>query len=179
MPIATYYMDSSSFTDASTLYLDEELTIVAPNGYYSNGSVSRYQLDGILLPEEVCPNCSGGVSSILSFFKYASGEFIFKLSVPISSDIIITYAAVTGYPDTICSLESTESDVLGVTPITIVAGAGLASEAGATPMIDSGSYTRNNYITIDGINLNDGDIITVGIDVVTISISNACNIYLG
>ena len=59
MPITTYYMDASTLTDASTLYLDEELTIIAPNGYYSNGSISRYQLDGVLLPEQICPSCGG------------------------------------------------------------------------------------------------------------------------
>jgi hypothetical protein len=52
-------MDASTLTDASTLYLDEQLTIIAPDGYYSNGSISRYQLDGVLLPEQICPSCGG------------------------------------------------------------------------------------------------------------------------
>lgn len=57
MPILTYYIDSSDLESATSVYLNEDLTVLAPDGYYSNGTISRNQVDGILLPSQTCPSC--------------------------------------------------------------------------------------------------------------------------
>ena len=44
-----YYIDSASFSNATSVYLDELLTIIAPDGYYSYNSYYRQQISGNLI----------------------------------------------------------------------------------------------------------------------------------
>ena len=53
-----YYIDTSSFTDALSVYTDAALTICAPDGFYQVGRVSRQQVNCALLPPENCPSCA-------------------------------------------------------------------------------------------------------------------------
>jgi hypothetical protein len=50
------YIDSASFSNATSVFLDELLTIIAPDGYYSDGSYYRKQVGGKLIDLLVCPN---------------------------------------------------------------------------------------------------------------------------
>ena len=43
------YIDSASFSNATSVFLDELLTIIAPDGYYSDGSYYRKQVNGKLI----------------------------------------------------------------------------------------------------------------------------------
>jgi len=43
------YIDSASFSNATSVFLDELLTIIAPDGYYSDGSYYRKQVGGNLI----------------------------------------------------------------------------------------------------------------------------------
>lgn len=43
------YIDSASFSNATSVFLDELLTIIAPDGYYSDGSYYRQQVGGNLI----------------------------------------------------------------------------------------------------------------------------------
>jgi len=53
----TYYIDGSSLETSTGVYLNSQMTVPAQDGYYSNGSVSRRQLGGILLAVQTCPSC--------------------------------------------------------------------------------------------------------------------------
>jgi hypothetical protein len=44
----TYYIDTSSFSTATSVWIDSSLTIKAPDGYYSFGGDYRQQFDGVL-----------------------------------------------------------------------------------------------------------------------------------
>ena len=56
---STFYIDHDSFELATGIYADEELTIPAPDGYYSLGNSSSYRviIDGVLQPIQVCDDC--------------------------------------------------------------------------------------------------------------------------
>ena len=54
----TFYLDAPSLSTATVVYSNAALTTVAANGYYSDGSISRQQLAGVLLPPVICPACS-------------------------------------------------------------------------------------------------------------------------
>lgn len=54
----TYYLDAPSFGSATAIYSDASLTTLAPNGFYSDGIISREQASGTLLPQVTCPSCS-------------------------------------------------------------------------------------------------------------------------
>lgn len=53
----TYYLNAPSLSSATGVFLDPELSICAPDGYYSDGLVVRY-LDSCVLQEpQSCPGC--------------------------------------------------------------------------------------------------------------------------
>lgn len=54
----TYYLDAPSLSSASVVYDDANLTTVAADGFYSDGTIVREQSSGILLPQVACPSCN-------------------------------------------------------------------------------------------------------------------------
>ena len=52
-----YYLDGTTFSNATKIYTDVDLTTLAPNGWYSFGGKYRQQTGGFLLGEAVCPAC--------------------------------------------------------------------------------------------------------------------------
>jgi hypothetical protein len=54
---ATYYINAETFTEASAIFTDSELTVLAADGFYSDSNVSREQLNGVLLPALECQTC--------------------------------------------------------------------------------------------------------------------------
>lgn len=56
-PTTTYYLDGQTLSDSTRVYLNPDLTIFAPDGYYSDGTIARRQFGFELLPEEPCPSC--------------------------------------------------------------------------------------------------------------------------
>ena len=49
------FIDSASFSNATSVFLDELLTIIAPDGYYSDNVDYRRQVDGKLTDIVECP----------------------------------------------------------------------------------------------------------------------------
>ena len=66
--LTTYYLNGPTLGSSTTIFLNSSLSIVAPNGFYSDGVTSREQVAGVLLPPvtcEICPpdptyNCISG-----------------------------------------------------------------------------------------------------------------------
>jgi hypothetical protein len=54
----TFYLDAPSLSTATVVYSNAALTTVAANGFYSDGSIVREQVSGVLLPQQICPSCS-------------------------------------------------------------------------------------------------------------------------
>ena len=55
---ATFYLDAPSLSSATVVYSNADLTTVAANGFYSDGTIVREQASGALLPQVTCPSCS-------------------------------------------------------------------------------------------------------------------------
>ncbi len=53
-----YYLNAPSLGSATAVFTDDELTICAPDGFYSNGSIVREQVECSLLPQQTCPSCA-------------------------------------------------------------------------------------------------------------------------
>lgn len=51
---STFYLDSADLATATAVYLDLSLTLIAPDGFYGDGTITRQQSSGILLTEEPC-----------------------------------------------------------------------------------------------------------------------------
>ena len=57
MAVGTYFFDTATFGNAQAVYSDETLQVLAPDGYYSDDTIVREQLNGKLQVAEVC-DCS-------------------------------------------------------------------------------------------------------------------------
>lgn len=55
---SNYYLDSASLATATRVFTDVDLTICAPDGYYSDGVIVRQQVSCILGDISACPSCS-------------------------------------------------------------------------------------------------------------------------
>jgi hypothetical protein len=56
--LGSYYINGPTLATATAVYTDEELIYCAPDGFYSDGSVVRQQLNCELLPAENCDVCA-------------------------------------------------------------------------------------------------------------------------
>lgn len=54
---STYYLNAADLATATAVYLDLALTLIAPDGFYSDGVITREQSLGILLTAAPCPSC--------------------------------------------------------------------------------------------------------------------------
>jgi hypothetical protein len=80
--MATYYLDGNTLANSSVIYTDVNLTSCAPDGYYSDGIISRQQVSCVLSPAEECTGCPK-IYKILDCITdkeyYALGTFFFSL----------------------------------------------------------------------------------------------------
>ena len=80
--LGTFYLDAPSLSTATVIYSNAALTTVAANGYYSDGSIMRQQLAGVLLPPVICPECAVPCGSTIS----ASGaQGVYYISTDLGS----------------------------------------------------------------------------------------------
>jgi hypothetical protein len=81
---ATYYLDAPSLGSASVIYTDAALSAIAPNGFYSDGTIVREQVDGALLPQVNCPSCATPCGGAIS----ASGQQgVYYLDIDLGTDV--------------------------------------------------------------------------------------------
>ena len=55
---ASYYLNAPSLGSATSVFTNEGLSTLAPDGFYSNGVIVREQVGGVLLPQQTCPSCA-------------------------------------------------------------------------------------------------------------------------
>jgi hypothetical protein len=53
-----YFLDSATLGGATGVYMDSQLTICAPDGFYSDGVITREQSSCLLFPQQACESCS-------------------------------------------------------------------------------------------------------------------------
>ena len=56
---SSYYLNAPSLGSATAIFTDEDLTTCASDGFYSDGVITREQVECILLPQQTCPSCDG------------------------------------------------------------------------------------------------------------------------
>ena len=96
----TYYFDSATFSSATAIYTDEALTTCAPDGIYSDGTITRRQVNCVLEVAQTCPSCvyfaykktTAQTSSSLACSDTTSSDIYFNTSTPGNGDV--------GYTDT-------------------------------------------------------------------------------
>jgi hypothetical protein len=79
----TFYIDGTSFSNSTAIYTDAALDNCAPDGFYSDGIISREQVGCRLLPEQICPNCAEPCGTIIS---QPTGSGLFRIDVNEGND---------------------------------------------------------------------------------------------
>lgn len=54
---STFYLDAANLSLATSVYLDSSLSLLAPDGFYKDGTITRQQSAGILLAVDSCDTC--------------------------------------------------------------------------------------------------------------------------
>jgi|688.fasta_scaffold238122_2 hypothetical protein len=87
----TFYVDAPSLASATIIYTDVNLTTVAPDGFYSDGTIVREQVSGVLLPQTSCPSCATPCGGSIA----ASGQQgIYYVGIDLGTDtgaVVVTF----------------------------------------------------------------------------------------
>jgi len=62
--MSVYYLDGTTLSDSTSVFTNASMDTCAPDGFYSDGVISRELVNCVLLPEQVCDTCAtpcGGV----------------------------------------------------------------------------------------------------------------------
>jgi len=99
----SYYLNGPSLTSSTAVFTDSGLTTLAPDGFYSDGTIVRQQVGGILLPAAICESCEPVCLEYTAISEGDSGivEYIDCFDVP------QTITVVFGEPQTFCALSNT------------------------------------------------------------------------
>jgi len=68
MAQGTFYFDTASFSNATALYTDADLTTLAADGFYSDEIIVREQISGILQAATTCSGC-GGAPPVVTLYN--------------------------------------------------------------------------------------------------------------
>ena len=55
--VSNYFMDAPTLSQATAIYTDAAMTTPASDGFYSDESIVRQQVSGVLRSVRPCPSC--------------------------------------------------------------------------------------------------------------------------
>ena len=91
----TYYLDGNTFLNSTSVYTNAAQTVCAPDGFYSDGTNSRELVNCILLPSEVCGDCSTACDESINLPGAAGNQGIYSVNYDLGSAtgaVIVTFA---------------------------------------------------------------------------------------
>ena len=71
-----YYLDAPSLALATAVYTNSALSICAPNGVYSDGTITRIQTGCVLGPAKPCPSCGEECTARIGVTKTSTGIYL-------------------------------------------------------------------------------------------------------
>jgi hypothetical protein len=99
MPILQqYYLDSTSLATATCVYIDSALISCAPDGFYSDGVITREQVGCTLLPDENCPECGLPCDGLAEKTSASLGVYNVQSNTGISQGAILVRFYIDGTP---------------------------------------------------------------------------------
>jgi len=108
--MAAFYINDISFATATAVFDDSALSICAADGFYSDGIISREQVDCILLPEQVCPACCTDNCAGWEITFITDGDVTY---IECGSGLIIDLKLKIGDIVQICAVRGTTPIILG------------------------------------------------------------------
>ena len=90
--MAIYFINGTTLSDSTAIFLDSEQLTCAPDGFYSDGIIIREQVDCMLLPQTDCPSCTAKCNSIADAGGGGLGVYYLSIEVgPTAGASIITF----------------------------------------------------------------------------------------
>jgi len=96
-----FFLDGTSLIDSTAVYINSGLTVLAEDGYYSDGVNIRQQYFGVLLPVQPCPSC-GLPCTAEGDFSGDEGEYRMTIdtgTLPANTGAIVIRFRVGNAPD--------------------------------------------------------------------------------
>lgn len=96
-----YFLDGTTLSDSTAVFLNSGLSIPAPDGYYADGVIIREQVGGLLLPQFQCPACGFGCGDGLTTIG-DEGAYYLNIdtgTLPTSVGAIVIRFATGAIPD--------------------------------------------------------------------------------
>tara|TARA_R110002020_G_scaffold119205_11_gene272124 strand:+ start:108 stop:1109 length:1002 start_codon:yes stop_codon:yes gene_type:complete len=85
MAFSTFYINAPSLASATAVYSNATLTVLAADGYYSDGAIVRRQLSGVLLAPESCPQCDTTCPQTITINN--TGQGLYKMSIDVTTAV--------------------------------------------------------------------------------------------
>lgn len=82
----TYYLNGPTLGSATAVFTNPDLTILAPDGYYSDGTIARYQTGGVLSAPEICPSCGAACNQAFVSGKFANTG-VYKVAINLGNTV--------------------------------------------------------------------------------------------
>lgn len=95
-----FYINGPSLSSATSVFDDAGLTTPSANGFYSDGIVSREQIDGILLPQQICTACCSDPCSSWTVTALIGTVTIRYTSC--AQQAVIDYTVTGPFDETLC-----------------------------------------------------------------------------
>lgn len=166
---SNYYLDSASLATATRVFLDADLTVCAPDGFYSDGAIVREQVSCVLGNISACPACSipcgeGQIINLTQGYYTLSynvgsgtGAIVFQINPFLATiGVIIEYDNVT-YSNLVSSVFGYLGGVIG-----------LPTYIGSTPLVcftPPDSFNLTEYVIVGGTAYNKGTTIIENVTV--------------
>lgn len=95
---STFYLDAANLSLATSVYLDLALTMLAPDGFYGDGTISRQQSGGILLTASTCGECGVPCGGSIGG---SGGQGVYLANINTGTDVgaIVVYFNPDSVPD--------------------------------------------------------------------------------
>jgi len=78
----SYFLDAPSLGSATSVFLDNGLSVCAPDGFYSDGIITRQQVSCKFLPQETCPSCASPCGETpITLFGAVSQPTVFTIPI--------------------------------------------------------------------------------------------------
>ena len=160
----TYYLNGPTLATATAVFSDSNLTVCAPDGFYSDNTISREQVNCVLLPAQTCPSCASPCDSPID----ADGDQgFYKASFQSGTDTgaMLIYFSPRGIPDGIKASLGTYSTSETTSPGHGYAAASSmnnfvylgnpSNDCGIGTTLDAGGFTNLDEFVYQSGNVND------------------------
>ena len=154
--LGTYCFDGLNFSQASSLYTNSTLSVLAADGFYSQGGIVRQQLNGVLLNAQACSTCQPDVTLFNLCFAVTENDLCCDTSTSVAVYAaglnVANLSSVVGdlYKDSFLQIKADNgfySDDAGITCSSPTIAAILATPGGNTCGDNSsGAFSNRFYI---------------------------------